>query len=227
MIVGGEMSQSKVCPLSSRLNISIWEAQQLFWKSGGVFLQTIFAQTSQIVRSHYCSAFTQSCGFQRSKVVGLIQCLARGGKTFMDMFWQTCGYFCFPGSELTKRMRRKKISETRPNSSCRNGSGAHLPPEGLASGSSGAPNYKAGARAHPRLSHPPPVKRGAGGRLSYINLFSFMIQFLQFFALWQHHSFQVLGIVQLDAPKTAHHVTQGDRNETFIVVVIWINLISY
>ena len=172
MIVGGEMSQSKVCPLSSRLNISIWEAQQLFWKSGGVFLQTIFAQTSQIVRSHYCSAFTQSCGFrpaifQRSKVVGLIQCLARGGKTFMDMFWQTCGYFCFPGSELTKRMRRKKISETRPNF-CRNGSGAHLPPEGLASGSSGAPNYKAGARAHPRLSHPPPVKRGAGGRLSYI-----------------------------------------------------------
>ena len=113
MIVGGEMSQSKVCPLSSRLNISIWEAQQLFWKSGGVFLQTIFAKASQIVRSHYCSAFTQSCGFrpaifQRSKVVGLIQCLARGGKTFMDMFWQTCGYFCFPESELTKRMRNKK-----------------------------------------------------------------------------------------------------------------------
>ena len=159
-----------------------------FGKVVAFFSRPFLPKASQIVRSHYCSAFTQSCGFrpaifQRSKVVGPIQCLTRGGKTSMDMFWQTCGYFCFPGSELTKRMRRKKISETRPNSSCRNGSGAHLPPEGLASGSSGAPNYKAGARAHPRLSHPPPVKRGAGGRLSYINLFSFMIQFLQFFAL--------------------------------------------
>ena len=71
------------------------------------------------------------------------------------------------------------------------------------------PEYKAGARARPKLSHPAPVKRGAGGLPCFLldQVFHpYFFAISNFFHLWQ-----VLGILQLDAPKTAHHVTQGDK----------------
>ena len=72
--------------------------------------------------------------------------------------------------------------------------------------------YKAGARARPKLSHPAPVKRGAGGLPSFSLTFLHSVFSYNFTICHLFHLLQVLGILQLDAPKTAHHVTQGDIN---------------
>ena len=77
--------------------------------------------------------------------------------------------------------------------------------------------YKAGARAPPQFSHQ--LRAGAERSRRSLTISSLDLVFPTISNFKAFHSddktnlLQVLGILQLDPPKTAHHVTQGKNSQ--------------